>query len=154
MIKHVERYIKLKSALTDFGQNIDEKMCEIIGFYAWFNGKHLNSSKHGAKTLKNYCTFYSTLLFLREIVPVLLPASKKSDKTKVQLDECEGQIAKTITMTPFMMVEDKISQLYESKISTRTQVPTSETQRIVDILKISTDCLKEYFPIECEQKIN
>jgi hypothetical protein len=45
-----------------------------------------------------------------------------------------------------MMIEEKISQLYESRSTTRSQVPTAETQRIIDIVKITVDCLKEYFP--------
>lgn len=57
-------------------------------------------------------------------------------------------------MTPFMMIEEKISQLYESRISTRTQIPTTETQRIIDVVKISIECLKEYFPIEMEERLN
>lgn len=76
-----------------------------MGFYAWYNQKNITSNKNGGgKTLKNYCTFYSTLLFLKEILPSLLIVNKKMDKTKIQLNECDSQIAKAITMTPFMMI--------------------------------------------------
>lgn len=52
-----------------------------------------------------------------------------------------------------MMIEDKISQIYDSRISTRSQIPTAESQKIIEILKISVDCLKEYFPIENELRL-
>jgi hypothetical protein len=52
-----------------------------------------------------------------------------------------------------MMIEDKISQIYDSRISTRNQIPTAESQKIIEILKISVDCLKEYFPIENELRL-
>ena len=57
-------------------------------------------------------------------------------------------------MTPFMTIEAQVSKLYEAKISPNTPLPTSESQRIIDILKISFDCLKEYFPIEYEEKLH
>jgi len=57
-------------------------------------------------------------------------------------------------MTPFITIEAQISKLYESKISAKAPLPTAETQRIIDILKISFDCLKEYFPIEYEEKLH
>lgn len=79
-------------------------MCELIGFYAWYNQKNLVNSKAGAKTLKNYCTFYSTILLLKQILSNLEITNKKIEKTKVQLNDCETQISKSITMTPFMTV--------------------------------------------------
>ena len=63
-------------------------MCELIGFYAWYNQKTLTSPKNGAKTLKNYCTFYSTLMLLKEILSNLGLTNKKIEKTKVQLNDC------------------------------------------------------------------
>lgn len=75
--------------------------------------------------MKNYCTFFSTLLFLKEIMNSLNITNKKLDKTRIQLAECEAQISKTITLTPYMMIEDKISQIYDSRISTRNQIPTA-----------------------------
>lgn len=61
-------------------------MCEIIGFYVWFNSKNINNNKNTAKTLKNYCTYYSTLLFLEEILEGLGLVNKKVEKTKTQLN--------------------------------------------------------------------
>ena len=53
-----------------------------------------------------------------------------------------------------MTIEAQISQLYDSKITTKTLCPTSETQRIIEVVKISFDCLKEFFPIEYEEKLH
>jgi DNA repair exonuclease SbcCD ATPase subunit len=137
LIKNIEKYVKIKAALPDFEQNIEEKLCELIGFYAWYNQKTLTNPKNGTKTLKNYCTFFSTLLLLKEIFENLALTNKKIEKTKAQLKDCESQLSKSISMTPFMTIENQISQLYEAKTNPKAPVPTPESQRIVDIMRIS-----------------
>ena len=105
LVKNVEKYVRLKRNLMEFQQNIEEKMCELIGFYAWYSQKTLTSTKNGPpKTLKNYCTFFSTLMLLKEIFNNLGITNKKRDKTRVQLSDCQTQLSKSITMTPFMTI--------------------------------------------------
>lgn len=39
-------------------------------------------------------------------------------------------------------------------MSPKTPVPTAASQRIIDVLRISFDCLREYFPLEYEEKLH
>ena len=44
-------------------------------------------------------------------------------------------------MVPFLLVEQQISTLYESRLKTRKEVPTKETMKIVEILEASRKAL-------------
>ena len=153
LLNHIHKYVTLIHQVPEYQLNIEEKICEIIGFYAWFNSKNLGNTKTHTKTLKNYCSFYSTLRLLKRVLECLKIEGKKGEKTRGQLEEEDGKLVKTISMTPFLMIEEKVSKLYESKISTRPQVPTPESQRIIELVRIAVECLKEYFPLEQETQL-
>lgn len=73
---------------------------------------------------------------------------KKADNIIQQITQCESDLNSQISMIPFLMIEERISQIYESRISTRPTVPTAESLRIVDIIKMAVECLKDYFPLD------
>lgn len=42
---YVSKYLQLRSLLDEFTENIDEKVCELVGFYVWYNKKVLGLDK-------------------------------------------------------------------------------------------------------------
>ena len=117
-------YLHSKFQNPDLLEKIDEKICELVGFYIWYNKKVLfGVSTIGGqkKTIRNLCMTTNICNLLLKIMDILAISSnqKKVDKVLNDLIMIKGEIDKEIGMVPFYLVEQQISSLYESRLKTR-----------------------------------
>lgn len=107
LVKELEKYLQLREVLSEFNSNIEEKICEVVGFYVWYNMKNINKTGPNvkSKTLKNLCNIYSTISFLELIFTEQLNLSnKKYPKTLDQFTDFFKSLDNSIMMTPFYLV--------------------------------------------------
>ena len=106
-----------------------------MGFYVWYNLKNINKTVPSVKprTLKNLCNIYSTISLLKIIFSEQLQISnKKYAKTLSQFDEFFKAIDGSISLTPFLLIEQQISLIYENNaVNTQFQIPCKETTKIL-----------------------
>ena len=99
-------------------------MCELIGFFAWYNQKILTNGKsQNKKTVKNCCVFYSSLLLLKAILNTLGISNKKIEKTQLQIKDAQTQLTNSIAMTPYLTIESTISKIYDNKMLNKLAIP-------------------------------
>lgn len=80
----MERYLQIKVMFNELEKNIDEKICEVVGFYLWYNKKLLLNQTD--KSIRSVCLFVSVCELMEKIMSILTINTVPKKVTKTTAD--------------------------------------------------------------------
>lgn len=106
-------YLHSKSQYPELISKIDEKICELVGFYIWYN-KKITLANGPNKTISSLCMGVSLCRMLLKIMEILgiTNIPKKVDKVLTDLATIKAEMEKELGLLPIYHLEEQISSLY------------------------------------------